>query len=763
MADGTEAKAGGDSIRVELLGAVVERPLAAGETPDVVAEAVRRIGELLELLPDAARLLLRDEAVVRIATRSASLRKLEKKVRQAAIAGVARDRMKQISDLAPDIRIDDLRGTVRFAVSAEESVVIDGTVHRVPVRARVAGGALERSFLLHDTDTFIDEARTVLGAQLEAARLTTRQAAGAIDALIGDRAGRPLYNVQALHRIVARALREADDLDDALERITFGVEPLDRDAAQRERVRALVEERGLIAYRDYFPQARALRRELVLYVGPTNSGKTWRALNELAASASGSYLAPLRLLALEGQEELEKRGRVASYITGEERDIREEATIIASTIEMIDTTRVVDVAVIDEIQLLVDEDRGWAWCQALVAAPARRVIMTGSPDCVPLVQELAHYLGEPLTVEHLERHTPIEAVRRPLSLADIEPGTAVIAFSRRDVLALKALLEPRFAVAVIYGNLTPEVRREEARRFRAGEAQVVVSTDAIAMGLNLPIATVCFSTLEKWNGRDWVQLAPWEILQIGGRAGRFGHFERGRVGALDRRDAQRVAEVFAPGYTLPPRPIVTTVRPGADHIEVIAAGLGTPRLAKALAAFQRGMTFDSPLLAPGVHDDVIKLAELVDWHRSIPLAERLTLASAPLDTRLEWLTAEYGSWVEARARDGVVRLAPLRSGFTRDRASDDGELIAAEMEAKRLTLYSWLGYRFAETFPDLDECSAQRVELDRFIERSLAQRGGRRLLVCRVCGDRLPRRWRDDRCATCRRGAERRRTTGRRR
>jgi ATP-dependent RNA helicase SUPV3L1/SUV3 len=109
------------------------------------------------------------------------------------------------------------------------------------------------------------------------------------------------------------------------------------------------------------------------------------------------------------------------------------------------------------------------------------------------------------------------------------------------VLALKAELETRFRVAVIYGNLTPEVRREEARRFRSGEAQVVVSTDAIAMGLNLPIRTVCFSTLEKWNGRDDVQLEPWEILQIGGRAGRFGHFERGHVGALDRRDAQRVA------------------------------------------------------------------------------------------------------------------------------------------------------------------------------------------------------------------------------
>jgi ATP-dependent RNA helicase SUPV3L1/SUV3 len=95
---------------------------------------------------------------------------------------------------------------------------------------------------------------------------------------------------------------------------------------------------GVIAYRDYFPRARA-EPQLVLFVGPTNSGKTWHALNELVQHESGVYLAPLRLLALEGQEEIEKRGRVASFITGEERDIREGAGFIASTIEMLDTAR----------------------------------------------------------------------------------------------------------------------------------------------------------------------------------------------------------------------------------------------------------------------------------------------------------------------------------------------------------------------------------------------------------------------------------------
>jgi hypothetical protein len=705
-----------------LLGAAAERPLGSGETPDTVRGAVQRIGALLMVLPASHRSLLLDEAVQKVRSPASSLRKLEKKVRQAAITATGRERMRELARLAPDIHVDDLRGTLRFSIGAEEQVTIDGTQYRLPVRARLMGGTLEQCFLLDNATTFVSAARPALEAEMAGAREAMRAAAIQAEAILDERVHRPLYNTKALRRVVARAIRDGDDLPDALERIRYEIVPLDREATERERVRALVEERGLIAYRDYFPRARSLKRELVMYAGPTNSGKTWRALNEMVAGGSGMYLAPLRLLALEGQEEIEKRGAAASFVTGEERDIREGAAFVASTIEMMDSQRTVEVAVIDEVQLLTDPDRGWAWCQALVGAPARRVIMTGSPDAIPLVRAMADYLEEPLTIHRLERHTPLEAERRPMTLGEVTAGTAVIAFSRRDVLALKAQLERRFKVAVIYGNLTPEVRREEARRFRSGEAQVVVSTDAIAMGLNLPIVTVCFSTLEKWNGRDRVQLEPWEILQIGGRAGRFGHFERGYVAALDRRDAQRIAEVMAPGYSPPARAIATTVRPGSDHIEVIADGLHTRRLARALTAFQRGMTFDSPLLSPGVQDDMITLAGIVDRYPSIPLAERLTLASAPVDSRAEWLLDEFANWVDSLAREHPVRLEPIRAGFVKEHAADDEELMAAEMQAKRLTLYSWLGFRFGETFPDAALCGEQRRMLDRFIERSLAGR-----------------------------------------
>ena len=712
-----------EELRAAVLRAAAARPLGGGEAPDQVEAAARRIAALLAALPPDTVAPLREEALAKLEAAGSSLRKLEKKVRQAALATVSRERVAAAAALAPEIRIEDLRGTVRFSTSEEAEVRVDGATWRVPVVARLVGGALERALLTEPADAFVAQARVALGRELAAARAATAVAAEGIERIVATRVARPLYDSRSLRRIVLRAMRDAEDLPTALEHIEYGIARLDRDAEERERVRALIERHGLIAYREYFPRARELHRELVFYAGPTNSGKTWRALNELAAGDSGVYLAPLRLLALEGQEEILKRGRDASFLTGEERDLREGAQFIASTIEMLDTHRQVATAVIDEIQLLTDPQRGWAWAQALVGVPARRVLLTGSPDAIPLVRALAGYLGEPLSVHELERHTPVRALDTAMSLADIEPGTALIAFSRREVLALKTELEHRFSVAVIYGNLTPEVRREEARRFREGRAQVLVSTDAIAMGLNLPIRTVCFSTLQKWDGRDEVQLEPWQILQIGGRAGRFGHHEEGWVGALDRRDAHRVAAVFAHGYQPPERPSATTVRPGPDHVQVIAEALHTDRLARALTAFQRGMSFDSALLSPGVQDDMITLATMADRFHTLPLTERLTLATAPVDMRVEWLVAEYGAWVAARAADRAVPLEPLRATWQKERAASDEELQGAESEAKRLMLYAWLAFRFPETFPDLELCSEQRVALDGFIERSLAQRG----------------------------------------
>ena len=127
-----------------------------------------------------------------------------------------------------------------------------------------------------------------------------------------------------------------------------------------------------------FTKARSIKRHHHFYVGPTNSGKTYHALNTLIAAKSGVYLAPLRLLAMEVRDKLMAANVPCNLITGEERVYVAGAQHTASTIEMMNTSKLVDVAVIDEIQMLQDADRGSAWTAALVGVPARQVFVCGA-------------------------------------------------------------------------------------------------------------------------------------------------------------------------------------------------------------------------------------------------------------------------------------------------------------------------------------------------------------------------------------------------
>jgi ATP-dependent RNA helicase SUPV3L1/SUV3 len=306
----------------------------------------------------------------------------------------------------------------------------------------------------------------------------------------------------------------------------------------------------------WFPLARARGpRSIILHVGPTNSGKTHSALEALRNAKSGLYCGPLRLLAQEVHQKMVDRGVACNLVTGQKIVQIPGAEHTSCTVEMADLTHRVDVAVIDEYQMLGDESRGWAWSRALLGVPAREIHLCGDTSAELLVREMLRDTGDVITVKRYERLSPL----KPLSTAlghsgggdrrarhssggiyrELVPGDCIVAFSRRNLYEIKSRVESltKHRCCVVYGNLPPDTRQEQAALFNDPSSghTILIATDAIGMGLNLNIGRIIFSTIEKFDGQSTRELTVSEIKQIGGRAGRFNsQFPTGYVTAFQQ-------------------------------------------------------------------------------------------------------------------------------------------------------------------------------------------------------------------------------------
>jgi len=120
---------------------------------------------------------------------------------------------------------------------------------------------------------------------------------------------------------------------------------------------------------------------------------------------------------------------------------------------------------------------------------------------------------------------------------NVKRGDALIVFSKKMVLGVSCVLAERGRNAsMIYGDLPPETRRKQMKMFADGETDIVVTTDAIGMGLNLPIKRVVFMETKKFDGEESRQLFVSEIKQISGRAGRKNIYDIGYVNSVDDKD-----------------------------------------------------------------------------------------------------------------------------------------------------------------------------------------------------------------------------------
>ena len=286
---------------------------------------------------------------------------------------------------------------------------------------------------------------------------------------------------------------------------------------------------------DAYPLARSLRRHFILHVGPTNSGKTHSAIERMSECTRGIYLAPLRLLAFEQYENLKPYG--CSLITGEERVIDAHARFQCSTIEMLNISQRYDICVIDEAQMLGDSDRGCHWAKAILGVYCPEVHVCMAPEAANLVTKLIDLCGDTYETVFHERKTLLKFEDAKFVFPrDVKPGDALIVFSRRSVHAVASqLAQNGIRSSVIYGALPYDVRHEEAAKFADGTNPVVVATDAIGMGMNLPVQRIVFLEDSKFDGKSRRLLNTSEIKQIAGRAGRYLKYDTGYVNAESNR------------------------------------------------------------------------------------------------------------------------------------------------------------------------------------------------------------------------------------
>lgn len=282
-----------------------------------------------------------------------------------------------------------------------------------------------------------------------------------------------------------------------------------------------------------YVDARKYKRKIFLHLGDTNTGKTYNAMMNLKKASTGIYLSPLRILALENFERLNNAGVKCNLITGEEEIIIEGAAHISCTIEKLNITKTYEVAVIDEIQMIGDEQRGAAWTRALLGLKCKEIHICGALNTRELLEEIIEDCADEYEVLEYKRDIPLKLENSAFSYRDAQVGDALVVFSKKRVLELAQYYSNLgIKVSLIYGDLPPEVRKKQYELFTSGENSVLISTDAIGMGVNLPIKRIVFMEIKKFDGTEIRHLTSQEVKQIAGRAGRKGIYEVGYVASF---------------------------------------------------------------------------------------------------------------------------------------------------------------------------------------------------------------------------------------
>jgi ATP-dependent RNA helicase SUPV3L1/SUV3 len=493
-------------------------------------------------------------------------------------------------------------------------------------------------------------------------------------------------------------------------------------------------------------EARLKKRKVIYHMGSTNSGKTYNAIEALSQAKNGCYLAPLRLLASELFDTLNQKGCSTTLLTGEEVIEVPDATHTSSTIEMAKLHESFDVCVIDEIQMITDSQRGWAWTRALININADEVHLCGDPSVFELVERILKLTGDTLEVRNYERKTKLSVESKQIKITSLQENDALIVFSRRNALKYKMDLENLgYKVSIVYGRLSPEVRREQARKFDQGETDIIVSTDAIAMGMNLPVRRIVFSTLSKFINSKEYPISNSEIKQIAGRAGRYGRFPEGYVNCLQRVEDGLETVQTALNCKLDQHE-VAMVGPDLEIFQsvnnaLLENGLNQLSLSEFLRLFN-AMTFEKPFYCVELKE-MIELAEMIeeaDEDNNLLISEIFGFACAPVNLGL-MDHVQYYVWILNHYVKGkAVYNEPI------DVQSTDIDYL--ETAIKCVELYQWLARHFAnKNFSFIEgELLQNKTEAIERLNELLSEKTSKK---CSSCGVKLSPEFRYNICETC--------------
>uniref|UniRef100_A0A6M2DHU9 ATP-dependent RNA helicase SUV3 homolog, mitochondrial n=1 Tax=Xenopsylla cheopis TaxID=163159 RepID=A0A6M2DHU9_XENCH len=483
---------------------------------------------------------------------------------------------------------------------------------------------------------------------------------------------------------------------------------------------------------NWYPAARAINRKIIFHAGPTNSGKTYHALQRFMNAKSGVYCGPLKLLATEVFHKSNENQTDCDLVTGEERKFakgNDPSNHVSCTVEMTSVNTPYEVAIIDEIQMIKDPGRGWAWTRAFLGLVADEVHVCGEPSAVDLIRELCTTTGEDLEVRNYKRLTSLSVEDSALGTLDnVQPGDCIVCFSKNDIYSVSRGIEARGReVAVIYGGLPPGTKLAQAAKFNdiKNSCKIMVATDAIGMGLNLSIRRIIFYSLIKPSvnekgEKEMDTISVSQALQIAGRAGRYGtQWEHGYVTTFKPEELSTLKTLL---NSEPENITQAGLHPTADQIELYAYHLPNSTLSNLMDIFVSLSTVDDSLYFMCNTEDFKFLADMIQ-HVPLSLRARYIFCCAPINRKMPFVCTMFLKFARQFSRNEPLTFDWLCShcGFPFALPKTILDLVHLEAVFDIMDLYLWFSYRFMDLFPDATLVRDTQKELDAIIQQGVFQ------------------------------------------